>query len=101
MGPDGQIKLRRAVAALSAPGATVDLARWSQLADVTTSRAGFLLAGSVETARKAMLLESQYASDLSPRESVRELLLFAISDEYFDLRGSIGVSVETAMQRGR
>ena len=79
--------------------ATPDLARWSQMADLTATRAGLLLAGSVEVAKKGLLLERHYASDLAPRERLKELLAFAVSDEYAELRAAIGVSVEAAMRR--
>jgi hypothetical protein len=90
--------LREAVSTLFRPGATADLTRWSQLADVTASRAGLLLAGSLAIARKALVLETQSASDLVPRERMRELLLFTVSPEHTDLRGAIGVSVEASMR---
>jgi tetratricopeptide (TPR) repeat protein len=87
--------LRDAVATLLHRDASPNLQRWSQLADVTASRAGLLLAGSVSIARKALALETWSASDLTPREHMGQLLLFAVSKDYADLRGAIGVSVES------
>jgi hypothetical protein len=97
MSQDELTRLRRAVEALFRPGAAADLARWSQLSDLTATRAGLLLSGSVEVARRAMSHERQHASDLPPRVRLKELVLFAVSDEYADLRGAIGVSVEATM----
>jgi tetratricopeptide (TPR) repeat protein len=97
---DDRAELPKAVAALHSGGATTaDPAVWSQSADLTTTRAGLLLAGSVAVAHRAMLLENHYASDLAPRERIKELLMFAVSDTYSELRGALGISVETAMQR--
>ncbi len=97
MSKDEVAELRRAVSALFRPGASADLTRWLQLTDLASSRSGLLLAGSVEFAKKGLLLEAQRATDRAPRERIGELLVFAVSDEYSDLRGAIGVSVEATL----
>ncbi len=71
------------------------MARWAQLADVSAARAGLLLGGSIEAARRAMAHVAQGPSDAAPREKLSELLVFSISDEYADLRQAIGVGVRT------
>ncbi len=98
LGEAGLLELRRAAAPLAGRDGAPDAAGWSQVADLTTTRAGLLLAGSVGVARRAMLLENHYASDLAPRERTRELLSFAVSDAYLELRKALGISVEAAMQ---
>jgi tetratricopeptide (TPR) repeat protein len=87
------IELRQAVSALLARRAEIDTAKWSQMADLTTTRAGLLLCGSVAVAHRAMMLEHHYASDLSPKERIKELLVFAVSETYFELRGALGVAI--------
>jgi tetratricopeptide (TPR) repeat protein len=76
-----------------ATGASLDVRRWSQLADLSASRAGLVLAGDVETARLALLRESQSPGDLGPREQMRELVGFFLSEEYAQLRGMLGVAL--------
>jgi tetratricopeptide (TPR) repeat protein len=91
--PEERQMLRNAVSAARAEGTTLDVARWSQLAEVSASRAGLLLGGRIEAARRAMAHEAQAPGDLSSKEMMNELLVFSVSDEYSDLRQAIGVGV--------
>jgi hypothetical protein len=75
-------------------GGLVDVKRWSQAADLSSMRAGLLLAGDVTPARKTILAEPQSTADLPPREKIGELYIFATSDLYADLRGAIGIAVQ-------
>lgn len=75
-------------------GVKVDVKRWSQRADLSSTRAGLLLAGDVEPARRCILAEPITPTDLPPRERIGELYKFATSDIYSDLRGAIGVAVQ-------
>ena len=53
-----------------------------------------LLSGDVEQARDSITAEPQNASDLPQDQRIVELLKFAVSDLYSDLRGAIGVAVQ-------
>ncbi|MDB4996348.1 MAG: hypothetical protein JWM74_3780, partial [Myxococcaceae bacterium] len=90
---DQQQALGLAVERALSVGAALDVRRWSQLADLSASRAGLLLAGDIETARLALLRESQSPGDLGPREQMRELVGFFLSEEYVQLRGILGVAL--------
>lgn len=74
-------------------GGKLDVYRWSQLADLSTSRAGLLLCGDLEAARAALAYEPQAPGDLSPREKMRELLLFFLGDASANLRRRLGVAL--------
>jgi hypothetical protein len=93
LSPETRETLRRAVSHAFATGARHDVKRWSQLADLTSTRAGLLLCGSFEIAKRAMLREAQWPTDLLPRERTSELCLFAVSDAYAQLRIALGVAV--------
>ncbi len=86
--------IRSIVMQAAMQGTTVDVKRWSQAADLSSMRAGLLVCGDVEPARKSILSEPQSPSDLPPREKIGELYKFATSDLYADLRNAIGVAVE-------
>jgi tetratricopeptide (TPR) repeat protein len=75
-------------------GGVVDVKRWSQLADLSSMRAGLLLCGRAEAAKKIILAERQSPADLPPREKIGALYQFATSDLYTDLRGAVGVAIE-------
>jgi tetratricopeptide (TPR) repeat protein len=79
-------------AAMSTTG-KLDVMRWSQRADVSASRAGLLLAGDLEAARAAIAFEAQSPSDLSPREKMKELVVWFLGDSSAALRRRIGVAL--------
>jgi len=86
--------IRSIVMQAAMQGGLVDVKRWSQAADLSSMRAGLLLAGDVGPARRTILAEPQSTADLTPREKIAELYKFATSDLYSDLRGAIGVAVQ-------
>jgi hypothetical protein len=70
-----------------------DVQKWSQLADLSTSRAGLLLTSDLELARGALTREGQLPGDLSVREQMKNLVVFAVSDAYAALRQAVGLAV--------
>jgi tetratricopeptide (TPR) repeat protein len=85
--------LRMVVKKFVADGAKANLKRWSQTVDVTANRAGFLLCGDLEIAKKIIAAEPQQPGDLPPQEKLKELLLFSVSDQYFSLRQGLGIAI--------
>ena len=76
-----------------------DLARWARAACLTTIRAGFLLAGDLEVSTR--LGESAAASvGIDPRDVVRDLCAFAVSEAYFELRSVLGLRTVNVGFRG-
>lgn len=71
----------------------LDVMRWSQRADVSASRAGLLLAGDLEAARAAIAFEAQSPSDLSPREKMKELVVWFLGDSSAAMRRRLGVAL--------
>lgn len=94
MTPQEREGIRSIVMHATMQGGLVDVKRWSQAADLSSMRAGLLLCGTVEPARRCIAAEPQSTADLPPREKIGELFKFAISDLYSDLRGAIGVAVQ-------
>lgn len=92
--PPEREAIRGIVMQAAMEGGLVDVKRWSQAADLSSMRAGLLLAGDVGPARKTILAEPQSNADLPPREKIAELYKFATSDLHSDLRGAIGVAVQ-------
>jgi hypothetical protein len=76
----------------------IDVKRWSQLADLSASRAGLLLAGDLKLAHTALARETQSPGDLPLREQMRELSLFAISDAHGVLRQTLGIAIPMPMK---
>ncbi|MBX3218371.1 MAG: hypothetical protein KF850_40575 [Labilithrix sp.] len=86
-------RIGAAVRASMAAGGKLDVLRWSQLADVSVSCGGLLLAGDVEAARAALAIEPQSPGDLSPREKMRELVGWHLGDASARLRRRLGVAL--------
>lgn len=76
-------------------GATLDVKRWAELAELSAARAGMLIAGSAAAAKRANAVEGRSPADLPPKQWWGELALFATSDTYADLRQAIGVDLKT------
>ena len=91
--PHEREAVRAIVMEAAMQGGLVDVKRWSQAADLSSMRAGLLLAGDVGQARRSILAEPQSTADLPPREKIGELYQFATSDLLSDLREAIGVAV--------
>jgi tetratricopeptide (TPR) repeat protein len=96
-GIQGQARdqLTRVVAKLLQSGTALDLKRWVAGVDLTADRAGFLLAHDLETAVAVIRATEEGASALSPDERFQELLLFSVSNAYFELRQKLGIAVDS------
>jgi hypothetical protein len=90
---DKRRELSAAIERALAAGGSLDVRRWSQLADLSSSRAGLVIAGDVETARLALVREGQSPGDLGPRDQMRELIAFFLSDHYAHVRAELGVTL--------
>jgi tetratricopeptide (TPR) repeat protein len=86
-------RIGNAVQASMAQGGKLDVLRWSQLADISISYGGLLLAGDLEAARLAIALEPQTPGDLSPRDKMRELVAWFLGDACANLRHRLGIAV--------
>lgn len=93
MSDEERSSVSQAVKVAQGAGGKLDVKRWSQAADISSMRVGLLLAQDVRIAKKAVAAEPQGPSDLTPREKLGELYLFATSDLYADLRQAVGVNL--------
>lgn len=98
LAPEESAKLRSIVLRATAENVTVDVKAWLRFADLSSTRAGLLIAGDVEPARNALYAEGAAqggpAGEHAAKDRIGELFKFATSDLYSDLRAAIGVAVE-------
>jgi hypothetical protein len=87
--------LKVAVSEFMKAGARANIKRWAQAVETTAARAGLLLAGDLSVARKVIVSEQQIPGDLTPQERLKELMLFAASDDYARLRKTLGLNIKT------
>ena len=63
--------------------------------DLTADRAGFLLAHDLQIAGELIKASGEDASAVPVKERLRELILFATSEQYFTLRAKLGLAVDS------
>jgi tetratricopeptide (TPR) repeat protein len=98
LAPQDAAALRSVVLQATADNTELDVKAWVRAADLSSMRAGLLVVGDVAPARDAILAEAAQAGpagEHAARERVGELFKFATSDLYSDLRGAIGVAVQS------
>ena len=87
--------LRQVVKQFIAAGAKANVKRWNQAVELTACRAGLLLSGDLEIAKKIIAQEGQTPGGLTPQDKIKDLLVFAVSVEYCALRKVLGVAIQT------
>jgi hypothetical protein len=73
--------------------AEVDLHKWAIAVDYTSTRAGFLLCNDLETAVQQILSEPIAVGSADPKDKVRDIIQWSVSEEYFELRSHLGLAI--------
>lgn len=73
----------------------IDLKGWVAAVDLTADRAGFLLSNDLELALEIVRAHEEPGQPVPAKERIKELLLYAVSEEYFTLRRRLGISIDT------
>lgn len=87
--------LRTVVKRFIEEGAKANIRRWSQAVELTSCRAGLLVCGDMEIAKKIISAEPTTPGDLSAADKMKELLVFSVSEHYSALRKALGVAIAT------
>jgi hypothetical protein len=88
--------LRMVVKRFIDEGAKANIKRWNQAVELTACRAGLVVCGDLETAKKIISAEQQLPGDQSAADKMKDLLLFSVSEEYSALRKALGVAVSAS-----
>ena len=86
-------RLSSLVSKLIQTGAALDLKKWTASIDLTADRIGFLLAHDLQLATEVIRATEEGAS-VPGKERVKEVVLFSVSEEYFEIRQKLGIAVE-------
>jgi hypothetical protein len=70
-----------------------DLHRWAKAVDYTSSRAGFLMCNDLEVAAHQIQSEPLAVGFADPKDKVKDLIQWCVSDEYFALRAHLGLAI--------
>lgn len=71
-----------------------NLSEWLTAVDHTATRAGLLLCGDLQQAASNIKNDPNPIGKSTIKDKIREMVLFSISDEYFELRRQMGLSIE-------
>jgi tetratricopeptide (TPR) repeat protein len=85
--------LRMVVKRFIDEGAKVNIKRWNQAVELTACRAGLIVSGDLEIAKKIIGAEQQLPGDLSAADKMKELLLYFVGEQYSQVRRSLGIAV--------
>ena len=76
-------------------GGRADIKRWMQTVELSACRAGFLVCNDLVTAKKMIeVLPPEGSVDLPPKDKLKELVLFSVSENYFKLREALGIQIQ-------
>ncbi|MDJ0762320.1 MAG: tetratricopeptide repeat protein [Myxococcota bacterium] len=87
--------IRKVVKRYVQSGEITDIKKWINAVELTCCRAGFILANDMEVAARMIQAESGSVDEIPPKEKIKELVLFSVSEEYFRLRESLGITIGT------
>lgn len=86
--------LQRIVSKLLQGGGALDLKKWVAAVDLTADRAGLLVAHDLETAVEIIRASDESSSVVPNQERLKELVLFSVSEDYFQLRERLGITID-------
>ena len=73
----------------------IDLKKWSVGVQLTANRVGLILCNDLEVAANRLSTEPTGVGGLSPKDKVKELALYSVSEEYFGVRKQLGLAIGT------
>ena len=85
--------LRMVVKRFIDEGAKANIKKWNQAVELTACRAGLIVSGDLEVAKKILSAEQQLPGDLTAAEKMKELLLYFVSEDYTAVRKALGIAV--------
>ena len=75
-------------------GGSTDVKKWALATEIAGYRVGYLLCNDLVVAAHIISQEqSAFGSSMTPKDKIKELVLYSISEDYFKARKSIGMSV--------
>jgi hypothetical protein len=76
-------------------GGSLDLKSWVAGVDMTADRVGFLVAHDLETAAELIKATEDAAASIPVRERLKELVLWSVSEDYFEVRQRLGITIDS------
>ncbi len=74
-------------------GGVLDVPAWMGAADLTSARVGFALTNDLAAAARVISTEPLTTSPVSPKDRLKDLLAYSVSEDYFAVRKFLGLEV--------
>jgi tetratricopeptide (TPR) repeat protein len=75
-------------------GGSTDVKKWALATEIAAYRVGFLLCNDLVVSAHIISQEqSTFGSSMTPKDKIKELVLYSISEDYFKARKGIGIAV--------
>ena len=75
-------------------GGSTDVKKWALATEIAGYRVGLLLCNDLVVAAHIISQEqSSFGSSMTPKDKIKELVLYSISEDYFKARKGIGIAV--------
>jgi hypothetical protein len=74
-------------------GGTLDVPAWMGAADMTSARVGFALTNDLGSAARVISTEPIAGSPVSPKDRMKDLCAYSVSEDYFAVRKVLGLEV--------
>ncbi|MFH0900895.1 MAG: hypothetical protein V2A73_09730, partial [Pseudomonadota bacterium] len=71
----------------------IDLVKWGNGVEATAHRVGFVICGDLEVAARMISLEPSQAGTPPAKDKIKELVLYAVSEDYFSVRQQMGLVI--------
>jgi hypothetical protein len=71
------------------------ISNWRAATDLTANRVGFIVANDFQVAAKGIATEAASLSTMSVKERLRDLLAYAVSEQYFQVRRHLGLQIRS------
>jgi golgin subfamily B member 1 len=78
---------------IAARGEVIDVQAWMGAADLTAARVGFALTNDLASAARVISTEPAGSSPLGPKQRLKDLLAYSVSEDYFAVRKFLGLEV--------
>lgn len=88
--------LRTVVKRFIDEGAKANVKHWVNAAEYSVARAGFLLCGDLEVAKKIVTAEPVTPGTPSAKDKMKDLLAFSVGEQYAELRRALGVTIQVS-----
>jgi hypothetical protein len=92
VGPQREM-LASVVTKLLGAGA-IDLKKWVAAVDLSADRAGFIVANDLELCNEMIRGADEASSAVPQKERLKELALYAVSEQYFAVRRKLGINID-------